>query len=396
MENGYPEGYKDSWERWLKEGAITDVGLSYALPKDSFFEEYSPALSHSELMQKEFPIARFTIEPFFEQGTVNMVSAPPNTWKSWLLFLFAKCIVSGTSVFDKFNTEKANVMIVNEEDSLRLIQDRLRLLNITDITLPIYYRVARGTKLTEEFIEDLLGEAEEKSIGVIMFDSLRSIHEADENDSTSMQGVMDHLKKIARKNITVIFTHHNRKKSMFGKGDDAESIRGSSAINAAVSGHISLEENEKDGEKCLVIKHLKSKVGEKIAPFDIGIQTGENISFSFLGDHKATEKALTGAKIKILELLQDRDELLAIKDFIYFKVGGNTTIKEAIKILMKEGKIEMITRKGAVTRGLKILSEKGKSNEGLYLLKKEAHVPMDDSLTTSDEETANDPWLDFS
>ncbi len=334
--------------------------------------KFTPALTHAELILKEFPPARYTLDPFFEQGTMNMVSAPPNTWKSWLLFLFAGHIVNGTSVFNKFDTEKTNVMIVNEEDSARLIQDRLRLLNIKDVALPIYYRIAQGSKLKEEFINNIIQEAKSKNIGVIMFDSLRSIHEADENDSTSMQGVMDLLKKIARENITVIFTHHHRKKSQFSKNDDAESSRGSSAINASISGHISLEEVDKDGEKYLILKHLKSKVGEKLEPIDIEIKVelNKSVNFQYLGEHKPKEQALTEAKTRILNELKDKEELLSRKDFVRLKVGGDTTVKMATKSLETDGKVKAILRKKAEKIGLHTLSQ-GKSNEILYYLKKE-------------------------
>ncbi|MBP6858064.1 MAG: AAA family ATPase [Candidatus Pacebacteria bacterium] len=340
--------------------------------------QYSPSLSHYELLSKEFSPARYTIEPFFEQGTMNMVSAPPNTWKSWLLFLFAGHIVSGTAVFDKFQTEKASVMIVNEEDSARLIQDRLRLLNITDTSLLIYYRIAQGSKLNPEFIESLLKEAKEKDIGVIMFDSLRAIHSADENDSTAMQEVMDLLKKIARESITVIFTHHHRKKSMFSKNVDTESSRGSSAINAAISGHMSLEESNKDGQISLVVKHLKSKVGEKLQPFDLEVDIGEVISFKYLGDHKPAEKALSEAKIKIINELQERKELLGRKDFVFLKIGGDTSIKEATKYLEKEGKIKVMTRKEAEMSGRKIFNTVGKPNEKLYFVEEEISLDVFD------------------
>jgi RecA-family ATPase len=137
---------------------------------------------------------------------------------------------------------------------------------------------------------------------------------------------------IARENITVIFTHHHRKKSMFAKNDDSESSRGSSAINAAISGHLSLEEvNDKEGEKYLVLKHLKSKVGEKLQPFDIGIQTGDIVSFQYLGEHKPKEQALTEATTKILNELQRSDNLMSRKDFVYLGIGGMTTIKDALK-----------------------------------------------------------------
>lgn len=348
---------------------------------------YALAISHAELIIKEFPSARYTIDPFFEQGTMNMVSAPPNTWKSWLLFLFAYHISTGTPVFGEFKTEKAKVMIVNEEDSARLVQDRLRLLDVTEADLPIYYRIAQGSKLSVEFVEDLIAEAKEKQVGVIMFDSLRAIHDADENDSTTMQMVMDLLKKIVRENITVIFTHHHRKKGMFSKNDDSESSRGSSGINAAISGHISLtEKNDEDGSKRLVIKHLKSKVGEKIEPVDIGIDVGEKIIFHYLGKHKETNQAENEARDKILGTLEGRKELLSRKDLVYLKIAGQTTIKKALKVLEVEGKISSITRKEADKQGL-VAHSSGKSNEVLYsLINDSTLVATAEGLFTDQEE----------
>lgn len=371
-------------------------GIRNGKEKQTEKKDYTPALPHQELMTKVFPPARYTIDPFFEQGTVNMVSAPPNTWKSWLLFLFANHIASGTPVLEQFMTEKACVMIVNEEDSLRLIQDRIRLLKIEDTSIQIFYRVAQGSKLTEEFVDALINEAKEKNAGVIMFDSLRSIHEADENDSTSMQGVMDLLKRIARENITVIFTHHNRKKSMFGKGDDAESIRGSSAINAAVSGHISLEEVAGDTGTSLVVKHLKSKVGEKLKPFDISVNVADDsVSFGYLGEHSVKEEALTQAKEKILESLTSRKELLSRKDLVHMQIAGNSTIIKATKSLVSEGLIKMMSRKETLRLGLKSFSS-GKPNEKLYQITTEENEDINttDDIWPSYEEAlpANDLW----
>jgi hypothetical protein len=335
---------------------------------------YVPAMSHAELIAKVFPLARYTIEPFFEQGTMNMVSAPPNTWKSWLLFQFAYNIASGIEVLGKFATEKAGVMIVNEEDSARLVQDRLRLLAITEPDLPIYYRIAQGAKLTEDFIKPLIAEAKEMDVGVIMFDSLRAIHSADENDSTEMQEVLDLLKQISRENITVIFTHHHRKKAQFGgKNNDAESTRGSSGINAAISGHISLEEkdNKPDNSKYIIVRHLKSKVGEKLTPFDIGIEAGEkSVRFDYLGEHEEQNQAENEAKEAIITALEGRDELLSRKDFAHLNVAGKTTIKKATIALVAEGNIRALKRKEAEQMGLKSLTE-GRANELLYSLKLE-------------------------
>lgn len=364
-------------------------------PEDYYSDDsYPPSLSHFDLMTKEFPQARFTVNPFFESGTVNMISAPPNSYKSWVLFDIAKNVVSGTLLFGQFETEKAVVMIVNEEDSQRLVQDRLKLLNITDTSLPIYYRIAHGAKLTDDFIDCLLDEAKEKDIKVIMFDSLRSIHEANENESNEMQKVMDLLKKIARHNITVIFTHHNRKKAMFGKGDDAESTRGSSAINAAVSGHISLEEAVNEDGKYLIIKHLKSKIGEKHPPFEVGVTNDDHMSFSYLGEHSKQEKLMNDVKVKILDTLKGREELLTKKDFLHLEIAGESTIKKALSVLRNEGLVDALERKEADRLGLKCFGT-GKSNELLYSLKSESRdflFDKKDEKEFPDSDVYNDLW----
>jgi len=187
-----------------------------------------------------------------------------------MLFLFSYHIAKETKVFDTFETKQANVLIVNEEDSLRLIQDRYKTLNILDKDLPIYFRVARGAKLTEDFVKEIIDECKQKNITVVMFDSLRALNDANENDSQEMQKVMDMFKMLSRENITVVFTHHHRKKPTFGgKQDDTESSRGSTSINAAVSGHISLEEESRDDGLYLIVKHIKSKSGEKLEPFEV-------------------------------------------------------------------------------------------------------------------------------
>ncbi len=335
-------------------------------------KELLPAISHAELMSKDFPVVRFTVDPFFEQGTLNMVSAPPNTWKSWLLLYLAGHIVAGTSVLDQFPTQKSKVMIVNEEDTERSIQDRLRSLGLTQPSLPIYYRIFKGFKLDEKSVKTLLEETKEKEITVIIFDSLRAIQDADENDSAEMQKIMDLLKQFTREGITVIFTHHHRKKSMHGKNDDAEASRGSSAINAAVSGHLSLEETIRDGEKFLVVRHLKSKAGEKLESFEIAIRIGsdKNISFEYAGAHSAKTEAVTEAKRRILTELKDRDMGMGRKDFVTLKIGATTTVKEATISLDREGLVKMMLRKEVERAGLPTFSNKGKANENLYFYKK--------------------------
>lgn len=329
------------------------------------------SLSFAELMKQEFPKARYAVEPFFEQGTVNMVSAPPNTWKSWLLFLCASHIAQGTALLDHFNTEQSKVMIVNEEDSFRSIQDRFRILNVVDTTLPLFFRVANGSKLESKFVDKLLEELKEKQIGVVIFDSLRSMHEADENDSTAMQIILDQMKRIAREGITVIFTHHHRKKGMFEKQSSAESSRGSSAINAAISGHISLDEEEREMGLFLVIRHLKSKAGEKLPAFEVKIIKENNqVKFVYDGEFKQAEKKLGQTKEQLMDVLAD-NKWKSKKDFEEVITVSKTILHQAIQALKNDGMVLSITRKEAISKAIPV-TPKGKSNELYYSLNTES------------------------
>lgn len=309
----------------LAVGKLKEQG--YGIPEE---EKKESALKTFEyLLTTEYPENRFALAPFFEQGSLNMVSAPPNTWKSWMFFLMATSISSGEAFLGKFETEQSGVMIVNEEDTERLIADRFRALGITNTTLPMFFRTAQGSKLDDVFCGELLKEAQEHNIKVIMFDSLRALTNADENSSTAMQPVLDSMKMLTREGITVIFTHHHKKKNQFDRGDNAESSRGSSAINAAISGHLSLEEVEREGEKFIIVRHLKSKVTQKLAPFEIQITIEHGIvSFAHTGDYEDTASANAKARTSVYEYLEKRqDRWIGTKEIIDAGVASDKYVR---------------------------------------------------------------------
>ena len=339
--------------------------------------KHFPSVSFASLMSQEFPVARYAVNPFFEAGTLNMVSAPPNTWKSWMLFYMALHIAGGTKALDHFETEQSGVLIVNEEDSHRAVQDRFNILSATDHELPIYFRIASGAKLTRKFVDEIIEECQVRNIKVVMFDSLRSMHEAEENDSTAMQQVMDMLKYISRAEITVIFTHHHRKKSAFNKGDDAEASRGSSAINAAISGHISLEEEERADGLYLILRHLKSKAGEKIAPCEIKIvKEGGKVSFVYGGEFKSGEGKVIQAKNAIMFTVKP-GEVKTVNDFVALEVAGKNVLRAALGALVAEGALMVVTRTQAKKQGM-IIPGSGNAREKLYML------PSDEAMAAQE------------
>lgn len=334
-------------------------------------QKLSEATTLDELLKTEYPEARFTIEHLFEAGTINMLSAPPNKWKSWVVLHAAIVVASGENFLGKFKTEKVPVMIVNEEDNERLLQERFNMLMEEPADLPIYLHIGKQIKITEEFVTELIMEAQLKSIGLMIFDSLRSVHEADENSSQEMQKIMDQLKRISRAGITVLFTHHNRKKPYGGgsKDESGEESRGSSAINAAIHGHLSCEESKHDEQTYLVIRQQKLKADKKLDPFEIRIEhdkTKAKMSFIYDGKYKDHERLETKTKQAIEQFIEKSPSWVGVKDLIDAKLGGGTIVRAALKMLERGGIVRSLKRKEVEQKGLPVANKEGNHNEKLY------------------------------
>lgn len=300
-----------------------------------------PRKTFAQLLTQTYPETKFILEPFFEQGTVNMISAPPNTWKSWMFFLMASSIASGTSFLNKFSTTKQKVLIVNEEDTERLIAERFGLLGITDTALEIYFRTAQGSKITPEYCSALLDECKKENITVVMFDSLRALHDADENSSTAMQPILDNLKMLTREGLTVIFTHHHKKKNLMDRGDNSESSRGSSAINAAIFGHISLEEVEKETGTFLVFRHLKSKTTQKLAPFEVRIDREDGVKFEMVGDYDDAARVAEKTRNSVYEFIKKNGEYhwTSVSEIVKSGISNEKYVRMALKGMLTTGLI---------------------------------------------------------
>jgi len=52
-------------------------------------------MSLFEMLKSVFLAAKFAVDELFESATINMLSAPPNKWKSWLVLLCAISLASG-------------------------------------------------------------------------------------------------------------------------------------------------------------------------------------------------------------------------------------------------------------------------------------------------------------
>ncbi|MFZ2720229.1 MAG: bifunctional DNA primase/polymerase [Minisyncoccia bacterium] len=367
----------ESVERYHLKNAATNNN------PDDKDKKKEPAIDLTTLLNTEFPAARFAVEQLIEAGTINMLAAPPNKWKSWVLLLISIRVASGTSLFGHFATAKQAVLIVNEEDNARLLQDRLRMMMEKEEDLPIYFHIDKAIKIEPKMVDQLILEAKEKNIGMIIFDSLRSVHDAEENSSQEMQVIMDQLKRITREGITVLFSHHNRKKMKSGGGkEDWDDSRGSTAINAAVHGHLGIDEAEgDDGSKYLIIMQHKLKAAAKIPPFSVQMEfttDPDKIRFSYSGEHKAKERELGRARAAVFEVFEKSAVWLSVNDLLQMEIAAETSVRDALKMLNQQGHLQSHTLKNALRLGIPVQTSKGQHNTKVYFRAVETDQTMNE------------------
>lgn len=317
-------------------------------------DEWMPPISIEELCKKEFPAMQWVVENMFARKTINQVSAQPNQGKTWVVLHMAICIAKGEKVFDKFNTEKQGVMIVNEEDPEELLQDRFKMLLDEPSGIPIYLHIENGIMLEDETVDTLIQEMKDNHCGTIIFDSLSVIHDADENSSTEMNVVFRQMKRFTREGFTVIFTNHHRKKSRGGfKDDPQEQTRGSTVINAVPAGHITCEERKSGDDVSIIIRQVKLKSAKKLNPFIVQVKESDSKRIFTYGDEYIEDvDSATKLRQELYDILKGSDIWLGIADFL--RHTGRTSdkpIREQLKSLVATGQIQRETRANLIKRG---------------------------------------------
>lgn len=292
----------------------------------------------SELMVKQFEGCSWIVDKLVPAGGIIAISAAPASYKTWLILNLSAVVVKGDLLFGQFQTKTTGVLIIDEENGERLLQQRLHNL-LTDFDLPIHILSLNNFKVTDPKNKDIIRYMKENSLGLIIFDSLIRIHNQDENDAGKMSHVFESLKQFNKAGITVIFTHHNRKQGNF-RGNPSQEMRGSSDILASVDCHISID--RKDNQ--LTITQTKLRQDEELRPFKVNIVKNDDGFLIFNYDEEVGEimGKLDQAKEKIIELLGQGNKSYFKKEITdtILRSGadiGTRTINSAIDELVVDG-----------------------------------------------------------
>lgn len=257
------------------------------------------SMTYMELMSKDFPESEWVIDRLIPEG-LTVLSAQPASFKTWLLLDIAISVASGSSLFDTFDSKQSGVLMIDEENSPRLLQQRLGLLN-EDNLLPIHFMIEQNFKLDDKKVGKILKFCRSNNIKFLTFDSLVRIHSSNENDAVQMSEVFAKVRQFTKAGINVLITHHNRKSgSVENAGQD---MRGSSDILASVDCHLSLKRDRSDHR--LILTQTKVRFSEELPPIEMEVvATDENVKFVYVGSLEIESKRKRTVNI-ISEILNE-------------------------------------------------------------------------------------------
>jgi hypothetical protein len=314
------------------------------------------AITLSELLGTEFPNPQWLVERLIPHEAVTLISGAPASYKTFLTFDIALKIASGEKVFGEFQSTQSPVLIIDEENHPRVLQERAKLLS-ENPGLQIFIASKNCFLLGEGSVKKVVEYAKSKNVQLVIFDSFICIHDSDENVASEMRDVMKHLKEIANNGIAVIVIHHHRKKGK-EKSNASQEIRGSSDILAQVDCHLAIDRKGRDAS--VTIQQSKLREAQEMPPFVVRFHCdGNKGRFEYGGAAKERQSKKDNLKLAVKKVLEGLDRTPNRKELWEMVQqtgieGGEATFKTAIK--------EMIAAR-------EMFATKGSKNSTLYSLK---------------------------
>lgn len=252
--------------------------------------------SAADLVEEVFPPADWLVQGLASKRGITIIGGDPKASKTFCLLDTAIAVAGAGRVFGEFQSAvpPSDVILFLTEDTRRSVRNRL--VSICEghairgdarkaILGRIQVRIMetfdlRDTSSLLNFIADVRHKVPTPAL--IGLDPLRNLHGGEENSSSDMGTVMAAARDIqALCDCAVIITHHSSKS---GGADDRRSagarMRGSSAIDGARDGLISLENTEKaeDGSSITndVIVSLKAHRGAGAFRVKLEIEDNEH------------------------------------------------------------------------------------------------------------------------
>ena len=249
---------------FVEETALAEVAKPGQKPEDPLspadeIRAYPPWKTVRELLWAHKDLRKPVIHGLLREGETMNVIAPSKSNKSWMVSALAICVATGRSWFDRYDTVKGPVLIIDNELHAETSADRIpKVAEAMGVGLDEFADTLtvwnmRG-KLTDLFaLADMLEGIKRGQFRMIVLDAWYRFlpSESSENDNAAVASLYNRLDQIASMlDCCIVAVHHSSK-----GGQGAKSVTdvgaGAGAQSRAADAHLVLREHEEEG--CVVL-----------------------------------------------------------------------------------------------------------------------------------------------
>lgn len=322
----------------------------------------------TDLYQEKFPEATWIAKDLIPLGGITAFTGESNSYKSLLMLALAASVVNHEPFLGHFPTTHGRVLIVDEENSRRLLRKHFDDLGVAPSSDILFVSQDGFRADVKASVEALRVVVEEYKPSLIILDSLIDIHTKNENDAPEMNTIFLTLRnKLLTEESAIIVIHHHRKEQIGQGSRPGQSMRGSSSIYGAIDAHISVRRKNSGSEE-MTISQEKLRIQIQLKPFKASLvlkDTVGHIAFAYQGEDTSKEDALLKIENAVLDLIfSTSPEPMTVKKLAEATGKSRNEVREAANALVKRG---LVTRRN------------GASNTALFYLTLTDKHPIDDS-----------------
>lgn len=252
----------------------------------------------SALMDVKLPKEAWHVERLVPHSGITVLASQPGSFKTWLLLDIALCVAAGEPLFNKFKVKQSKVLIIDEENRVHSIQERLKKMGAKP-DLPIHLMIGQNIQMEPKFVTKVLDYCKSNEIEFVTMDSLVRIHSGEENSASEMSKIFKQIMRLGNSGITTFITHHNRK----GGGDQSaggQSMRGSSDILAAIDCHLMIKRDR----NLITLSQSKVRYAAEIDPINLEIRIDDSrASIKYLGSESRRQSNNELVEYRVIEAL---------------------------------------------------------------------------------------------
>lgn len=271
------------------------------------------------------PPVPFYVKDWLPKRGKSMLYAPAKSGKSYLCKQLARCIGCGEP-FLGLTTTKGVALYIQFELGEEILQYRMK-----EQTKKDYENVFVGTtfsmKLDLKSGQEMLWRAlEAVEPNVLILDPKIKMIIGDENESHEMQPVCDFLDTVIEGfNCSVFITDHSGK-------DLGKRGRGSTIWEGWVDSYLQMKRTSKRGEPLRVCIEPVFLRHAQLPPEPVEAVLGEDFEFHVVSSTPTVKE-------QVAEFIKTTQGLASPAQIFAQEIGSNTSVYQALKELVEEGKI---------------------------------------------------------